>query len=116
MYQEKKELTITERQHPCLVGWRKRRDEAVARGKFTSDDISDASTWDMCAIGEARISGFSIPMCSSFSQYRGPMDEKLRNLGGRFAGAVLGNKFWTVDLLLTAIENRLSELFPTLEK
>lgn len=110
MYRESKELPVVEREHPCLVGWRKRRDEAERRGYFTTMEMHHALNWDMCAVGEARAQGFPIKPGKASSVGVSPADLILENLGAHFFRAVKNNNFKFVLEILEAIEQRVSEL------
>ena len=125
MYQEQKELTVTEIVHPCLPQWRKWIDDAEKRGYFSSTDADHAARWDQCAIGEARqIFGSNVvvmalnphrPQSDDFSVF-GPGDKTLHDLGMEFFNIVKegynhnNGEFEDARKIVNQIENRLEVL------
>ena len=102
MFQEEKELTVTEVKHPCPPTWRKRIDDAEARGYFTSREKVLAASWGMCAVGEA-IDRYNIAVTY-------PVDSVLLMLGVDFLDVVSCSDFDSCRQILTQIEQRLSEI------
>ncbi len=54
MFREGTEERIeVEVDHPCLPEWRRRIEEAEARGYFSEGEVKLALSWNTCAVGEA---------------------------------------------------------------
>lgn len=108
MYRETKELAAPRvtKHHLCLEAWRKRIDEAEARGGFTSQEQKMALDWDLCAIGESRQRG----VVFAITRDHAPMDKPLQTFGAAFYWeGVRENGFHRCRLLVTCIENYLAQ-------
>lgn len=109
MFQEEKELTTTEVQHPCLPKWRARISEAEQRGTFTKRERSEACDWNLCAVGEAQQQKYQIAPNDKSDAW---IDQELGDLGVSFATRVSEDDFAGCLKTIDAIEGRLSELKP----
>jgi hypothetical protein len=103
-------------EHGCLVKWRRRLEQARTRGHFTPYEVDLASTWNACAVGEARKLNSKLVV---YEGILGPSDEKLNSLGSDFSELVImcsvsfaptKTDFNKVERCLVKIENRLERL------
>jgi hypothetical protein len=110
------------KQHICLVKWRKRIDNAEKRYVknhnfyrvgFTRYECNLASSWKVCAVGEAH------QLLPNLVQYKfnpyfgqaAPTDEILKKLGLKFVNMVNANNFKGARKTLNTIEERLNQLY-----
>jgi hypothetical protein len=105
-----------QKQHICLVKWRKRLANAGKRGHFTQREVSFASSWNVCAVGEGKSQLTKANKLVSFkynSDYGqlAPIDKRLETLGIRFVNQVIFNDFKGVARTLNTIEERLNKLY-----
>lgn len=88
--------------------WRERVAQARQRRRFTNAEITRASDWHTCAVGEVRA---AVPLVVRLAGKSGaPMDYELSVYGGQFATAVYEQDFDRADHLLDVIEERVLEL------
>jgi hypothetical protein len=86
--------------------WRDRIVEARANGQFTPQDAEDASSWETCAVGEARLAHPTL-IRTTTPYYFAPLDADLAQWGIAFGRAVRhGGLFETAETCLDAIEDR----------
>jgi hypothetical protein len=82
-----------QKEHICLVKWRKRLDAAEKRGRFTEYEENLAGSWDVCAVGEGKQQLNKSIVTKAFiydSEFlmNAPVDRKLLKLGVKFANYV----------------------------
>lgn len=88
--------------------WSERIDEAEWRGAFTQEDRDLSAEWVTCACGQQD------PRIPRFPRSFVPQDMVLRDLGGAFCAAVMGNEFRKARRCLVSIERRVSEVLAAL--
>ena len=91
------------------VTWWDRIDAARILGRFTSEDVRLAGEWVTCACGEQ-----DLRLRHAYFEF--PWDDRLAELGEKFARAVSRNVIEGSAVLLRAIEQRAAVLLANLDE